>query len=689
MTTVVQNSAKNGHQPFDPASEDLSVMPLAHVTLQTYALGAIASQVLDTNAPDNNSLSPELQFLQQQYQRLLEPGNSPQPWHHTLMEYIQRPNSIDRPLVELAQHLDLSLMELLTVAIAAAVEQDLMVGRAIAYLQAPVGGSRPTLGLLATAFADIAPDTSFPIHQLTTGAAIQSGLLQRLNQDAPLPEQVLRIPEHLGLALYAQDGYCAQTQIGIDETQYISLAASITATAHRYALTLQSSSVSAFETQHTSQRLLILRTGSVAEGKSVAMAIAHSLQCRPLFIQAEPPVGLAPWLLLRQLVPVFCLNLAPGERKILPTIPHYQGPILAICGPDGSVETELGTALSWTIPVPDRKDREALWTNALGDGELASTLAQEHRHRCSRIAQLGTLAQQQCQLAGRDRPTATDIALAAWQGEGVRLDALAQPLPDRIDAKALVMTRKLHQELTLLLLRCRARDGLVDGLGRSAAARYYPGVRALFVGPSGTGKTLAASWLATQLNMPLYRVDLAAINSKYIGETEKNLAQLLARAEQAEVILLFDEADSLFGKRTEVQQANDRHANAQTNYLLQRIESYDGITILTSNSRNRFDDAFSRRLDAVLEFDSPGPNQRKALWKNHLGDRHQISTTELNQLAASADLNGGNIRNVVFAAAVLTKAENRTINYGDILQGLKEEYRKLGQQMPGILKRQA
>src|SRR5262249_57421353 len=115
--------------------------------------------------------------------------------------------------------------------------------------------------------------------------------------------------------------------------------------------------------------------------------------------------------------------------------------------------------------------------------------------------------------------------------------------------------------------------------------------------------------------VPLYRVDLASVTSKYIGETEKNLAQLLARAEQAEVVLLFDEADSLFGKRTDVNEANDRFANAQTNYLLQRIESFDGITLLTSNSRGRFDTAFSRRLDLVIEFPLPGPEERRALWQ--------------------------------------------------------------------------
>ena len=146
--------------------------------------------------------------------------------------------------------------------------------------------------------------------------------------------------------------------------------------------------------------------------------------------------------------------------------------------------------------------------------------------------------------------------------------------------------------------------------------------------------------------MPLYRVDLAAVTSKYIGETEKNLAQLLARAEHDEIVLLFDEADSLFGKRTDVHEANDRFANAQTNYLLQRMETFDGITILTSNSRSRFDAAFSRRLDAILEFPLPRPEERRALWLSHLGSRHSLTPPEINQLA-TAELCGGDIRNAV------------------------------------------
>jgi SpoVK/Ycf46/Vps4 family AAA+-type ATPase len=185
--------------------------------------------------------------------------------------------------------------------------------------------------------------------------------------------------------------------------------------------------------------------------------------------------------------------------------------------------------------------------------------------------------------------------------------------------------------------------------------------------------------------MPLYRVDLAAVNSKYIGETEKNLAQLLAHAEQAEVVLLFDEADAIFGKRTEVKEANDRFANAQTNYLLQRIESFDGVTLLTSNSKSRFDAAFMRRLDLIIEFPLPGPDERRALWLSHLGNGHSLGMSQVNQLAAAVDLGGGHIRNAVLSAAVQAQARGTPIAYSDLAIAISDEYRKLGKQTPADL----
>jgi SpoVK/Ycf46/Vps4 family AAA+-type ATPase len=172
------------------------------------------------------------------------------------------------------------------------------------------------------------------------------------------------------------------------------------------------------------------------------------------------------------------------------------------------------------------------------------------------------------------------------------------------------------------------------------------------------------------------------VTSKYIGETEKNLAQLLLHAEESGGILLFDEADSVFGKRTEVKESNDRFANAQTNYLLQRIETFDGIALLTSNSRSRFDPAFCRRLDMIVEFPLPGPEERRLLWLSHLGENHRLSHMELNQLAAAADLAGGHIRNAVLTAAILAGDAGRPIEYRDVYAGLADEYRKLNRQAP-------
>ena len=432
---------------------------------------------------------------------------------------------------------------------------------------------------------------------------------------------------------------------------------------------------------------LILRTGSPAEGRAVAAELARALDRRPAFVETDKTAGLGVWLRLGGLLPVFPCELAPAERRVLPALPGYDGPVLAVAGPDGTIETIRGALPAWTLPVPPAGEREALWRAALGEpaAELAARLARDHRHGSGRIAQIGRLARHYAALRANGRPSPpepADIAAAAWTGEGGGLDALAEPLRAPVPDAALITTPELRAALELLMARCRLRDRLVEGLGCSATARYRPGVRALFIGPGGTGKTLAAGWLATQLGLPLYRVDLASVTSKYIGETEKNLAQLLARAEQAEVILLFDEADSLFGKRTEIRDSTDRFANSQTNYLLQRIESYDGIVVLTSNSRARFDSAFTRRLDLVIDFPLPNPDERRALWLAHLGTAHTLSPAELNQLAALADLAGGHIRNAVFTAATLAAAASRPIAWADAVTGITAEFRKLGRQLP-------
>jgi len=641
------------------------------LTLRDHALAALAFAV-----PSGSGRLPvEIGWLDRFACRV---GRDAGAWRESLTRTFMQPAERDVPLLDLAHTLGLTTFEILAVTLAAAVEDDMMAGRAVAHLQAPIAGSRPMVGLLATAFADVAGHGPTAADLLACGEAVQSGLLELPADASPLPERPVSVPLHVCLALHGRDGTIDGVRIGDPSDSIVPLPPSMRVEATHHAHALASAP----------GRALVVRSASAAEARSTICMIAEALNRRPLFIEGEMPAGLTPWILLRGLVPVFSVDPGPGERCVLPRPPGYAGPVLAMAGPDGAVDARNAVATEWRVGIPAAPERRRLWELATGDPELAADLAGGHRYGPGRIAWLGRLAAHCADIADNgsgSRVTHTHVAAAAWNIEGGGLDALARAVTDRVPDDAFVAAPVLAREMRQLVLRCTLRDGLVDGLGAATVTRYRPGVRALFVGPSGTGKTLGAAWIATKLGVPLFRVDLASITSKYIGETEKNLAQLLARAEHAGVILLFDEADSLFGKRTDVKDSNDRFANAQTNYLLQRIETYEGIVLLTSNSRGRFDSAFARRLDAIIDFPLPGPDERRALWEAHLGTRHDLRQQDINQFAARVELAGGHIRTAVLTAAALAGENSNRINRDHLLHGIATECRKLGRPMPAEL----
>ena len=191
------------------------------------------------------------------------------------------------------------------------------------------------------------------------------------------------------------------------------------------------------------------------------------------------------------------------------------------------------------------------------------------------------------------------------------------------------------------------------------------GVKALFGGPSGTGKTLAARVLASELKLDLYRLDLSAVVNKYIGETEKNLNQVFSRAEELHVILLLDEGDSLLTNRTAVQSSNDRYANLETNFLLQRIESFEGILFVTTNALQRIDGAFQRRMDVLVEFRLPEADERRQLWSLHLPPNHEVSDSWVHEVARRCTLSGGQIRNASLHASLLALARGSAVSTPD------------------------
>jgi SpoVK/Ycf46/Vps4 family AAA+-type ATPase len=582
---------------------------------------------------------------------------------------LQTPVEHDYPIVEMARQFSLTLVEILCLRLTMAAEEDLQVGHAIAQLQMPVAGHRPTVGLMAHAFGESMGVRG--VQVIGHGAAVRHGILVVGAEDIPLSERQLSVPLPICLALQGVLAPWPGTR-----PLELSIPVPLGQVAESY---LERGGRDLAESIHP--ELIVIRSGEPIESRAAVLRLCRALESPPVLIETETMQGLAPWLFIHRGVPVFQLQLGPGERRPAPYVPNFPGPTIVITGTDGEFESDGRRITDWRIPTPARQERFDLWKQYVSD-PVARVLASEHRHSAARIAMLGreiAAIQPVAELSLKDVQTATRKAPTG-------LRALAEIVPDEVSDAALVVPSELSQELEVFVLRCRLRDGLADGFGAALQARYRPGVRALLIGPSGTGKTLAASWIATKLGRPLFRVDLSAISSKYIGETEKNLSQLLSRAEENEIVLLFDEADSLFGKRTEVRDAHDRFANAQTNFLLQRLENYDGIVLLTSNSRARFDSAFARRLDVILEFPFPGPEERRALWLAHLGEAHTLTSAEINQISVAAELSGGQVRNAVLSAAIHASSHGGAIRFADLAAGLLGEYRKLGRQLPEELK---
>ena len=257
-----------------------------------------------------------------------------------------------------------------------------------------------------------------------------------------------------------------------------------------------------------------------------------------------------------------------------------------------------------------------------------------------------------------------------------KLEGLAQRIDTSATWNDLVLSAQQLQILQDIATHLQQRAKVYQEWGFANKSSRGLGISALFYGESGTGKTMAAEVLANELHLDLYRIDLSAVVSKYIGETEKNLGRIFAAAETGGGILLFDEADALFGKRTEVQDSHDRHANVEVSYLLQRIEAYQGLAILTTNHKNALDSAFLRRIRFFVEFFAPDTTQRTEIWRRVFPQ--QTPTQDLDyQKLGQLKVTGGNIRNIALNAAFLAANAEEPVMMKHILQAAKREYLKL------------
>ena len=275
---------------------------------------------------------------------------------------------------------------------------------------------------------------------------------------------------------------------------------------------------------------------------------------------------------------------------------------------------------------------------------------------------------------------AHDLAGMVWDACRIqarpRLDNLAQRIEPAAAWDDLVLPEAQRQVLREIAAHVRQRARVYESWGFAAKGARGLGVSALFAGASGTGKTMAAEVLAGELRLDLYRIDLSQVVSKYIGETEKNLRRVFDAAEEGGAILLFDEADALFGKRSEVKDSHDRYANIEVSYLLQRMETYRGLAILTTNMKNALDTAFLRRIRFVVQFPFPDAEQRAEIWRRIFPLDTPTEGLDVSKLAR-LNVAGGNIRNIALNAAFLAADAGEPVRMEHLLRAARSEYAKL------------
>jgi hypothetical protein len=375
----------------------------------------------------------------------------------------------------------------------------------------------------------------------------------------------------------------------------------------------------------------------------------------------------------------------PAIRARLRTVlDQHRGPLVVRAPCHGELPLAPGH-VALELPPLTETERAALWRDLLTarghDPALAASLA-------ARFAVgPGAMIRACAQLDTSPAPSVEHaLCEVLRQHRSARIEAVATQVDTLASWRDLVVPDDIADALREICARVRHRRLVLEGWGMERAAATALGVTALFQGGPGTGKTMAAGVIARELGYALWRVDLSRVVSKWIGETEKNLAAVFDAAEEGETVLLFDEADSLFGKRTQVTTSNDRNANLETNYLLQRLDSFTGIAVLTTNAGTAIDPAFKRRMSVHVQFPFPDETDRERLWRAHLPASLPVTgPLELEALARKHQLSGGYIRNACLRAAYLAASDGGALTGGHLHRAVALEYQRAGKLADGRL----
>ncbi|MBA2382979.1 MAG: ATP-binding protein [Chloroflexi bacterium] len=553
------------------------------------------------------------------------------------------------------------------------------------YLHDDVSRRRASIGL-ALELCGLAPFRGDARARLSRmGALVAGGLLVVEDTDRPLLTRSLRVPDRVADHLLGQDApdpqvapFLVHMEVPSTSTRWEAL---------ERALAEEISPI-------------YLREGGMAAGLSAASSSIAAIGAQALLIDLERAgTALGRHDVVAAVVREARLRGAVLVAGPLPAQTELHSEALAMLAEapcrvvlfgDRPWDPELSRAipLVLTVQQPEMAERIGHWLVALKGDLPGNERDNDHLDlvRSTLAFRLTPVQQMRAARAGALRARAearalvpADIQAGARAQNAAGLDRLARRIEPTASWVDLVLPRDIRGQLRELTARARQRERVLDEWGIGGRASRGRGITALFAGESGTGKTLAAEVVAGELGLDLYVIDLSTVVDKYIGETEKNLDRIFAEADRVNGVLLFDEADAIFGKRSEVRDARDRYANVEVAYLLQRMERFDGLAVLTTNMRANIDEAFTRRIDAVVDFPVPEDEDRLSLWRMHLPESlPQRADLDLEFMARRFRLSGGNIRNVSLSAAFLAAEGDRPVSMADLIRGTEREYQKLG-----------
>jgi AAA+ superfamily predicted ATPase len=609
------------------------------------------------------------------------------------------------PFARMAKWLDLTNMDLAIVALALAPDVDLRYERVYGYLQDDVTRKRPSADLLANLLCASVDERVGLLARLAPRAPlIRSGVVELRDSVAPLIARPLALEpiwrnflldrDELDprLARFARllhpggrgiDEACAEPHV-VEAVKDLARGATAGRGSLRLVLSGPDGSGKLALVRGLARdlglRLLLLDLREATSPEEVRDALdrgraAGGLLGALLYIHGIAPLAQRDPQLVRAMSETLAASRSWFVLSLNTSLPQ--------------MHTAPLRAQQFAMTLPSKAVRLASWRVSLArhsievEGADVDRVAERFRLSAAQIDQAVSNTGLMLAVERPSRATGDQLAAAARALCGDELSRLAQRISPQAGFEALIATPEADAQLREICVRVATREAVRSDWTRDCVHARNVGVTALFAGPSGTGKTLAAEVIARELGYDLFRIDLSAVVSKYIGETEKNLDRVFAAAEYANAVLFFDEADALFGKRSEVKDAHDRYANIEIAYLLQKMEQFDGLAILATNLKQNLDDAFARRLTFCVNFAYPEVSERRRLWDALWPPRApRGDDVDLDWFAREYQLSGGNIRNTVLAAVHLAAANGQVVTREHLLHATRREYQKLGKTIP-------